>query len=714
MKMQILCTLGPSSLNDRVIARMEELGVSIFRLNLSHISADTVGRQIEYLQQRTSVPVCLDTEGAQIRTGYLIENSIVLRENTTVRVPRFPVPGDAHSFNLYPDSVLDVFEVGDFITIDTAVLTQVIDLEPEAVVLRVLMGGSVGRNKAATLERDIDLPPLTQKDQTAMEIGKGMGISHVALSFAHRASDVDVIRGLSAPNATVISKIECLPGLANLDAIAERSDALLIDRGDLSRQVPIEKIPLVQKKIISAGKAAGVPVYVATNLMESMTTQPEPTRAEVNDVFNTMLDGADGLVLAGETAVGKYPIGCVSMIRKLIHTFEESVGRDPFESVSTPVSLMTEPHGGTLVQGMASTEEIAAAASHSKIELSRRDLLEAQRISVGTYSPLTGFMDRDTVRAVLDNNRLPGGEAWPVPIVLRLDAAQAKKLSPGQRVALCDSDGEAYSLLDVKDVFEFDFAERADTWFGTDAQNDSRVQLLLEPGGVCVSGEVRQIKRLPALHRQYQLRPSDTRYLFAKKGWNRVIAFHAHTLPHRVQEELHERALESTHADGLYITVETGAVETGDFLPALALRSYQMLMDFGFYPRGRVLLGASAMFSRGAGARESVLLALCRKNMGFSHIILGRADTDPGQATRQLFEKMDDLGIEPVFFETLGYDPAERAIAPQSSPNVLPISGRLMRNALQSGERLPEWFMRSIIQDSMRAELAAGRPVFAE
>ncbi|MCP4004750.1 MAG: sulfate adenylyltransferase [bacterium] len=712
--MQILCTLGPSSMNDRVIARMEELGVSLFRLNLSHISAEQVGSQIEYLQQRTSVPICLDTEGAQIRTGYLIEDEVVLRENSTIRVPGHPVPGDAHSFNLTPDSVLSVFEIGDFITIDSTVLTQVIDRENDGVVLRVLTGGLVGRNKAATLERDIELPPLTAKDRRALEIGKGLGIRYVALSFAHRASDVDEIRAVAAPDATVISKIECLPGLANLEAIAKHSDALLIDRGDLSRQVPIEKIPLVQKKIISVGKAANKPVYVATNLMESMTTQPTPTRAEVNDVFNTILDGADGLVLAGETAVGKYPIGCVSMIKKLVQAFEESADRDPFERVSQPVSLLVEPHGGTLVSQNASGPDLEGIEQLRRIELPRQDLLDCQRIALGTFSPLSGFMNLDSVRSVLDQQRLPDGVAWPVPIVLRIPGAAAEGLEAGQRITLCEESGDVHSLMEVSEIFEFDFGKHAERWFGGDAEADARVARLMRREGVLLAGEIKLIKRLPAPHRQYQLPPADTRYLFAKKGWNRIIAFHTHTLPHRAHEEIQHRALDLTHADGLYLTIETGAVEPGDFLPGFTLRAYQMLIDFGFYPRDRVLLGASAMYSAGAGAREAALLALCRKNMGFSHIVLGRNDSSEGRATRALFESMGDLGIEPVFFETLGYDPEERSLVPQSGTGVLPISGRLVRNALQSGERLPEWFMRSIIQDSARAEIGAGRSVFAD
>jgi pyruvate kinase len=234
-KIEIFCTLGPSSLNERVVTRLEALGVDLFRLNLSHIRADEVGEMVEWLHARTRVPVCLDSEGAQIRTGHLVDSQVTLHQNSSVKVPYHPVPGDAHSFNLYPEGVIGAFEVGDYLSIDASVLVQVVGKADDGVVMRVLIGGRIGRNKAATLDRDIEMPPLTAKDVEAMRIGRELGIRHVALSFAHRPSDVDEIRALARPDAFVISKIECLSGLTHLEAIARRSDAVLIDRGDLSR-----------------------------------------------------------------------------------------------------------------------------------------------------------------------------------------------------------------------------------------------------------------------------------------------------------------------------------------------------------------------------------------------------------------------------------------------------------------------------------------------
>jgi len=705
-KIEIFCTLGPSSMTERVVNRLEGLGVDLFRLNLSHIRADEVGEMIEWLHSRTSVPVCLDSEGAQIRTGHLVEPHVILRQNSTVKVPYHPVPGDAHSFNLHPEGVIAGFQVGDYLSIDASVLVQVVGTASDGVLMRVLIGGRIGRNKAATLDRDIEMPPLTAKDVEAMRIGRELGIRHVALSFAHRPGDVDQIRTLAHPNAVVISKIECLSGLAHLEAIAQRSDAVLIDRGDLSRQVPLERVPLAQKQIIRVAKQVGVPVYVATNLMESMTTEPAPTRAEVNDVFNTMMDGADGLVLAGETAVGKYPIECVSMVKKLIQVFTEQTGKDVRQDLARSISLLVPPHGGRLVERRASDADRTGAERLPTLTLGARELMDLEQIAVGTYSPLTGPMGAETVRSVLERHRLPCHTVWSMPIVLPVSDAQARGLSAGERVALRDETGQVRCLLDITEVFSFDFGGNAEEWFGSDAKQDLRVQSLLAGPTRFVAGDVLLVKRLPAASGQYQLTPREMRKLFEMKGWNRTLSFHTHSLPHRVHQHIQGEALTRAHADGLYVTVETGAVLPGDCRPDVILRAYQILLDSGFQPREKLLIGAMATWGRGTGARENLFQALCRKNLGFSHIVIGRSDSAAGQATRRLFDSLGDLAIEPVFFESLGWQPRDRSYASEQSAGVLPIGSSGIRKALEHGEALPEWFLQSVIQRSLAAETA--------
>ena len=385
MTRDIWCTLGPSSLNDHVIGRLEEAGVSLLRLNLSHTRIDELPRTLEYVQSRTGLPLCLDTEGAQIRTSSAWD--LTLDENRSVRIVSRPIADGDLTF--YPEGIVGQLAAGDIVKIDADVLAQVTAVDPEGVVLWILNGGTVGASKAVTvLERDVELPPLTEKDRQAIEIGNHTGIRHVALSFANSAADVDQARSVAAPDATIISKIECLNGLFNLSEIATRSDAILIDRGDLSRQVNVEKLPSAQKDIIRRSKQLGVPVYVATNLMESMVTSPHPTRAEVNDVYNTLIDGADGLVLAAETAIGAYPVASVSMIRQIIEEFDKSWGRHDSNYSPAPISLLVEPHGGCLVNREALSANRHELLSLKRLVVKPTDLMDCAQIANGTYSPL--------------------------------------------------------------------------------------------------------------------------------------------------------------------------------------------------------------------------------------------------------------------------------------------------------------------------------------
>lgn len=325
IKRKVICTLGPTSLKPRVIRRLQALGVSLFRINLSHTPLEEVRPTVALLQKHSTVSICLDSEGAQVRTGTFASAPTNLRKDSLIEVHRHPILGDAQKFNFTPPAILELLQLGDLITIDFhAVVAQVMEIEGDRAVLRVIKGGRVGNNKACNVHREIELPAITVKDRKAIEIGREMGVEHFALSFANRPEDVQQMRELIGPAATLISKIESRNGIANLVEIARLSDAILIDRGDLSRQVPLEQIPGQQKDIIGRVKAIGRPVYVATNLLESMVHSPVPTLAEINDIYNTLDDGVDGLVLAAETAVGKFPAGCVEMVLKVIVEFERT------------------------------------------------------------------------------------------------------------------------------------------------------------------------------------------------------------------------------------------------------------------------------------------------------------------------------------------------------------------------------------------------------
>jgi len=708
-------------MNERVIARLDDLGVSLFRINLSHTSLDAVAEVIDFISSHTDVPICLDTEGAQIRTGKLADGTTMLEENLSFEVLTDPSKRSAGSLVFYPDWVVGTLEIGDLISIDfNDVLVQVIDKSSECLTLRVLNGGVVGSNKAVSVHRELPLPALTPKDRQALKIGAEKGLRHIALSFANHPEDVDEIRAAFGREAFVISKIECRNGLANLEAITARSDAVLIDRGDLSREVPIEQIPRLQKDIIGSANRAGRPVYVATNLLESMVSQPTPTRAEVNDVYNTLVDGADGLVLAAETAIGQHPVGCASMIARLINEFEARGEPDFGRYAEDARSFLIEPHGGKLVRRFAGPDDLGEAGRLPKIGVADTDLMDCQQIANGTYSPLTGFMSQATLESVLETSRLPDGMVWPLPVILQVSDDAVRKLPSAGRIALTDAAGMVRALLDIEQVFTIEPEAVATRWFGTSSPDHPGVARLYAGGDRLIGGAVTLVEALPSQFPGEMLSSLQTRYLFSHKGWSRVVGFHTRNVAHRVHEYLQLSALQQTHADGIFINPVIGPKKAGDFVPNVILESYRRLIESGVYPAGKVVMSGFATYSRFSGPREAVFTALCRKNMGCSHFIVGRDHTGVGdfygpEETRALFDSLDDLGVQPIFFPAIGYNHDREHYEPLGDAAVAePISGTQVRAALKNGADIPDWFMRTEIQDLLRGEIEHGRPVFAE
>ena len=717
---EILCTLGPASLDRRTIQRLEQSGATLFRINLSHTKLVDLRRIVQTIRDATQVPICLDSEGAQIRTGEFVDGSINLRDNTVVRVHFRRGPADDKNFNLYPPGIARLLKLGDFVSIDfTSVLVQVIAKDNDCVSMRVLQGGLVGQNKAVTVERDIPMPPLTDKDQAALELGCDMGLSHFALSFASRGEDVQQMRRLVGEDAFVISKIESRSGLENLEEIAAGSDALLIDRGDLSRQIPLELLPQTQKSVIRRAKNVGCRVYVATNLLESMVSMPTPTRAEVNDIYNTLADGADGLVLAAETAIGKYPIQCASMVSKVIRGFQrDEPDSDRFYPLDA-VSLLVEPHGGRLVHREAGPTDLDDIERLPRLAIPERELIDCEQFGYGTYSPLTGFMASETLEAVLDAYRLPSGEIWTLPILLQVNPEDVTTFAAGDRVALTDEQGIVYALLDVTEIYRYDLESLAARMYGTTSRYHPGVARLIHRGDCFLGGDVTLVQPLVTPYRHYLLTPAQTRFIFTRLGWSQVVAFHSRNPAHRGHESIQIQALERTGADGIYINPVTGPKKRGDFLPEPILLSYQTLLEYGCYPKGKVVLGSFYTYSRDAGPREAVFTALCRKNMGCSHFIIGRDHTGVGDfyphtANRDLFESLGDIGIKPVFFETVGYNSKTGQYEVDQGQPLMMISGTKVRETLRADKHLPDWFMRDLVQEVLLAEMKSGKPMFYE
>jgi pyruvate kinase len=352
VKVQILCTLGPSSLRPDVIARLDERGVDLFRVNLSHTPLEAVAPTIELIQRSSATPVCLDTEGAQVRCGPMAPG-VTLEAGRTIRLTAEQRVGTAEELALQPGVTLDVLQPGSELSVDfNGVLLRVTEITPAAATALVVEGGQIRSNKAVTVDPAPVLPALTDKDLESIAIATSLGVRHFALSFASRAEDVALIRGLLAPGARVISKIESRAGIRNMDSIISASDAVLIDRGDLSREVPLEHVPFYQKVVVRQANRWNRPVYVATNLLESMVTGPRPTVAEADDIANTLLDGVHGLVLAAETAIGVDPVGSVDIVLRVVAAFERW-SKSPLLDEDRPPARPAGPAGPAGVAGVA-------------------------------------------------------------------------------------------------------------------------------------------------------------------------------------------------------------------------------------------------------------------------------------------------------------------------------------------------------------------------
>jgi pyruvate kinase len=721
---EILCTLGPSSMNERTIKRMTELGVTLFRLNLSHIPTDAIEESVHFVRQHTIVPVCLDTEGPQIRTGYVNEGMILLAEGAIIHLVREGVPGVDDCIHLRPGAAYNSLRVGDLVSIDfDSVLLSIAGVDQNGVSAHVICGGKVGSNKAVTVDRPIGLPILSEKDMVGIDVIRKLGLKQISLSFVNSKEDVLAVCKLLGPDVRLISKIETSEALRNLDAIIEVSDALLIDRGDLSREQPIGKIPLLQRVIIEHCNSKERPVLVATNLLESMVKTRKPLRSEVNDIMSTLLSGADGLVLAAETAIGGYPIECVAMVRRMIRYFEIAQSGYSLEKLLKNDSfLLIEPHGGFLVDRYNEHGDSEIPASLPRLIVDRTAIMDIEQIGIGTYSPLTGFMTKDELCAVLDNFSLPSGVVWTLPITLQVSAEQFSHLSIGMPVAIVfQEDNRIYATMEIRDRYTMNLDEMAGKCFQTTSRDHPGVSRLFAKGEYFVGGEILLIRRLPSPFKEYEYTPRQTRLIFEHREWSKVAGFHTRNAVHRAHEFLQCRALEKYHLDGVFLHPVIGPKKSDDFEGAVILESYRIVMEH-YYPRGKFILGAFSAYSHYAGPREAVFTALCRKNFGCSHFILGRDHTGvkdfySPSASVEIFDRIGEIGIVPIVFGTVHYCSAcgqYVEACPHGGSARENISGTQVRELLRTGKRPPEWFLRDKVADMILGRIDNGDTVFVQ
>ena len=335
---KIVCTIGPASASPDFVERLAWAGMDAARLNFSHGSHDdhlSVIGAVRRAQEVIGRPLAViaDLQGPKIRIGTLKDPRAVNPGDTLVlSAVGEGAPGDIEV--TFP-GLAGVVQPGSELLIDDGhVRVRVESAEAGRVECRVEVGGLISSGKGVNLPgTPLPIPSLTGKDLADLDFALGNGVDYVALSFVRSAEDVVGLRDRVATarsSARVIAKIEKAEAVANLDAIVAVSDALMVARGDLGVEIGVADVPLVQKLIIRAARDAGRTVITATQMLESMIHQPEPTRAEASDVANAVLDGTSALMLSGETAVGRYPLEAVAMMNRIARAVEPSLTyRDP-------------------------------------------------------------------------------------------------------------------------------------------------------------------------------------------------------------------------------------------------------------------------------------------------------------------------------------------------------------------------------------------------
>ena len=723
---KIICTLGPTSLNKRSLMRMDELGVSVFRLNLSHTPIEELEGLIQSIREVTSVPLCIDTEGAQIRTGLLTTGAVELEQGGTVTLVREDMEGTETTFTLRPPEVFDTLQAGTMLSVDfNAALLLVVECGSDWARAQVLSGGKVGSNKGVAADQKVVLPPMTGKDHRAIGIALKNGIDMFALSFANDKSSVLALKQLVGQGATVISKVESRSALNQIDGIIEASDAILIDRGDLSREIPVEHVPFLQKRIINKAHQKPLPVYVATNLLESMVSSPNPSRAEVSDVISTLLDGANGLVLAAETAVGRYPVRCVAMVKRLIgHYLSESwpatdlglewSGNGMFRSTDPPLGRRSTETRLSEGRSITDIEELP------KIVVDSATVRDAEQIDSGTYFPLMGYMGREEINHVLDRFALSDGTTWTLPVVLQADSRTLPCSIGDELLLVCSCCDDEVALIKVSDIYVFDLENICRRWFGSTDNRHPGVARLAGRGDCFVGGETSLLKQHLYTKREHCLSPAQVRAVFANNGWDRVVGFHTRNTPHRAHEYIQLEALERVGADALFINPALGQKKSGDFSPDAIVAGYEALVNTR-YPKDQVLFNGFFGNSWYSGPREAVFTAICRKNFGCTHFIVGRDHTGVGgfygpREVETLFDKLGNIGIEPVFFDEVVFDSKQsryREVCPgDDAPGLSRISGTVIREYLLDGKAPPEWMMRREVSEALLRISDRGGQVF--
>jgi pyruvate kinase len=407
-KTKVICTIGPACYDSDILCGMLDRGMTVARLNFSHGDHKTHGETIDRLREafkkrkEIQCAIMLDTKGPEIRTGFLVDKKAIdLVKGQTLEITTdWNHQGTAEKIACSYESLPTSVKVGSLILIaDGTVQCKVTELLEKSVKVEVQNNAKLGERKNMNLPGVIvDLPTITPQDEADILFGLSRGVDMIAASFIRKGKDIETIRDLLGPKGAhikIIAKIENQEGLENFDEILEQTDGIMVARGDLGMEIPVEKVFIAQKWMIKKCNEAGKPVVTATQMFESIIKNPRPTRAECSDVANAVLDGSDAVMLSGETANGDYPLNAVEFMARtcreaeIVFNYKQHY-RDLKEKIPDP----------------APEEAVAAAAVQISLEIGCKVIIAMtetgqQTLNVAKYRPKAHILGVSTDEHVI-------------------------------------------------------------------------------------------------------------------------------------------------------------------------------------------------------------------------------------------------------------------------------------------------------------------------
>ena len=372
-KVKIVATLGPASASPEMLERLVQTGVDVFRINMSHSShekARELHAAVRFCEHKNRHPlgILYDLQGPKFRVGAIEGGKATLREGSVFKFDRTETAGSRERVFLPHPQIFDAVAPGHTLLLDDGKLRmRVLENKAGTIAAEIIVGGALASRKGISLpDTLLAVGPLTEKDEADLAYGLELGVDWIALSFVQRGEDVAAVHKRINGRTLIMSKIEKPSAITDLAAVVAASDGVMVARGDLGVELPVEKVPGLQKLITRVSRAAGKPVVVATQMLESMITSPVPTRAEVSDVATSVFDGADAVMLSAESAVGQFPCEAIAMMDRIAIEVEADPSYDAIVHATKTYPVATGPGAiAAAARAVGQTVDLAAIVCYT-------------------------------------------------------------------------------------------------------------------------------------------------------------------------------------------------------------------------------------------------------------------------------------------------------------------------------------------------------------